>query len=103
MTNPHSTASIAGHPIHPMLIPFPIAFFVSTFLADLAFWQTGDEFWATAGMWLLGAGLVMASLAAIAGVIDVLGPHPSPERRLVARRRQRDRCAHRALQLLSSL
>lgn len=44
MTNPHSTASIAGHPIHPMLIPFPIAFFVSTFLADLAFWQTGDEF-----------------------------------------------------------
>ena len=73
MTNPHSTASIAGHPIHPMLIPFPIAFFVSTFLADLAFWQTGDEFWATAGMWLLGAGLVMAALAAIVGLIDVLG------------------------------
>src|SRR5215468_4300337 len=28
--NPRSTASIAGHPIHPMLIPFPIAFFVAT-------------------------------------------------------------------------
>jgi uncharacterized membrane protein len=73
MTNPQSTASIAGHPIHPMLIPFPIAFFVSTFLADLAFWQTGDEFWGTAAIWLLGAGLVMAALAAIVGVIDVLG------------------------------
>jgi len=40
MPNPKSTAQIAGHPIHPMLIPFPIAFFVSTFVADLVFWQT---------------------------------------------------------------
>ena len=30
--NPKSTAQIAGHPLHPMIIPFPIAFFVSTFL-----------------------------------------------------------------------
>jgi uncharacterized membrane protein len=29
--NPRSTASIAGRPIHPMLIPFPIAFFVAVF------------------------------------------------------------------------
>ncbi|HET6655875.1 MAG TPA: DUF2231 domain-containing protein, partial [Gammaproteobacteria bacterium] len=34
--NPHSTASIAGHPIHPMLIPFPLAFFVATFACDVA-------------------------------------------------------------------
>ena len=33
--NPRSTAQIAGHPIHPMLIPFPIAFFVATFVCDL--------------------------------------------------------------------
>lgn len=37
MANPRSTASIAGHPIHPMLIPFPIAFFVATLVCDLAF------------------------------------------------------------------
>jgi hypothetical protein len=30
-TNPHSTVQIAGHPIHPMLIPFPVAFLVATF------------------------------------------------------------------------
>jgi uncharacterized membrane protein len=71
--NPQSTASIGQHPIHPMLIPFPIAFFVATFVCDLAFWNTGGEFWATAGLWLLGAGLVMAALAAVAGLIDVLG------------------------------
>src|SRR4030095_3664251 len=60
--NPKSTASIAGHPLHPMLIPFPIAFFVLAFLCDLAFWRTGDAFWATAALWLLGAGLIMAAL-----------------------------------------
>ena len=73
MPNPKSTAQIAGHPIHPMLIPFPIAFFVSTFVADLVFWQTHSEAWATATIWLLGAGLVMAALAALAGLTDVLG------------------------------
>ena len=73
MPNPRSTAQIAGHPIHPMLIPFPIAFFVSTFVADLIFWQTRSEAWANATLWLLGAGLIMAALAAVMGLIDVLG------------------------------
>jgi uncharacterized membrane protein len=73
MSNPKSTASIAGHPIHPMLIPFPIAFFVSAFVCDLAYWQTSNGAWATAAIWLLGAGLIMAALAALAGLADVLG------------------------------
>jgi uncharacterized membrane protein len=56
-----------------MLIPFPIALFVGTFACDLAFWQTANTFWATASIWLLGAGIVMAVLAAIVGLVDVLG------------------------------
>jgi uncharacterized membrane protein len=72
-SNPKSTASIAGHPLHPMLIPFPIAFFVGAFVCDLAFWRTANAFWATAALWLLGSGLVMAALAAVVGLIDVLG------------------------------
>jgi len=73
MANPRSTASIAGHPLHPMLIPFPIAFFVATFVCDLVYWQTASVAWATAATWLLGAGLIMAALAAVAGLTDVLG------------------------------
>ena len=72
-SNPRSTAKIAGHPIHPMLIPFPIAFFVGTLAVDIVYSQTGGPFWATAGRWLLGAGLVMAALAATAGLTDFLG------------------------------
>ena len=72
-TNPKSTAQIAGHPLHPMLIPFPIAFFVATFLADIVFFNTTNTGWVMATEWLLGAGLVMAALAALAGLTDFLG------------------------------
>lgn len=73
MPNPRSTASIAGHPIHLMLIPFPIAFFVGVFACDLVYWQMNNPAWAAATLWLLGAGLVMAALAAVMGLIDVFG------------------------------
>jgi uncharacterized membrane protein len=71
--NPKSTAKIAGHPIHPMLIPFPIVLFVSTFAVDVMFWRTHTTDWFTASEFLLGAGLVMAALAAVAGLTDFLG------------------------------
>ena len=73
MPNPKSTAEIAGHPLHPMLIPFPIACFVLTFVSDLAFWRTSNDFWANASLWLLGIGLITAALAAVIGLTDVLG------------------------------
>ncbi|MBV9348225.1 MAG: DUF2231 domain-containing protein [Pseudolabrys sp.] len=73
MANPKSTAKIAGHPLHPMVIPFPVAFFVATFACDLAFWKSGNAGFATASLWLLGAGLVMAALAAVLGLIDFFG------------------------------
>src|SRR5215212_6791032 len=71
--NPKSTAEVAGHPIHPMLIPFPIAFLVATFVSDLIYWQTGNAAWSTASLYLLGAALIMAALAALAGLTDFLG------------------------------
>lgn len=71
--NPQSTAKIGGHPIHPMLIPFPIALFVSTLVADLVFWRTGAPGWGQATVYLLAGGLFMAALAAVAGITDFLG------------------------------
>src|SRR4051794_34995513 len=72
-TNPKSTAKIANHPLHPMLIPFPVAFLVGALATDLAFVATGDGFWARASLWLIGAAVVMALLAALAGFIDFFG------------------------------
>ena len=41
-------------------------------MVDIVFWRTGNPDWASASVWL-GAGLVMAALAAVAGLIDVSG------------------------------
>jgi uncharacterized membrane protein len=73
MTNPKSTAQIAGHPLHPMLVPFPIAFLIATFVSDVVYRVTGDLFWPRVSFWLLVGALVMAALAALAGFTDFLG------------------------------
>lgn len=65
-----SAAQVAGHPIHPMLVPFPIAFLVGALATDLTYLNTEDPFWALASIWLLRAGLVMGVLAAIFGLMD---------------------------------
>lgn len=72
-SNPQSTARIAGHPLHPILITLPIGFFVATLLFDILFWQTHAEMWAAAALWLLSAGLAAAALAAATGMIDFAG------------------------------
>jgi uncharacterized membrane protein len=71
--HPRSTARIGGHPIHPMLIPFPIVCFIGTFVTDIVYTRNHDPGWATASHWLLIVGLVMAALAAVAGLTDFLG------------------------------
>ena len=73
MRNPHSTLRIGRHPIHPMLVPFPIVCFVGTFLSDLAYWRTMDVMWADFSAWLVTIGVVLGVLTAIAGLIDFLG------------------------------
>jgi uncharacterized membrane protein len=71
--NPRSTAQIAGHPIHPMLVAFPAAFLVAVPICDVVFWRTGNFFVSTAAFWLLGVALVTAVVAMVAGMTDFMG------------------------------
>jgi uncharacterized membrane protein len=73
MPNPRSTAQIGGHPIHVMLVPFPIVCYVLTLCSDLAYWKTAAMQWANMSAWLLMVGLAFAVLAALAGFVDFLG------------------------------
>jgi uncharacterized membrane protein len=75
MGTPHrhgveSTAAIAGHPLHHMLVPFPIAFLAGALVTDLAYAGTTNAFWAQASYWLVLAGVVTALVAAIPGLLD---------------------------------
>lgn len=65
-----SRASIKGHPIHPMLIPFPLAFLAGGFLFDIAgVLLDRPALWGV-GFYLTIAGVGAGLLAAIPGFID---------------------------------
>ena len=62
-----SSVQIAGHPIHPAIVLFPIAFLVGAAGTDIGYWLTRDPFWARASLWLIGVGFAAGILAAITG------------------------------------
>src|ERR1700753_3991500 len=68
-----TTAQIARHPIHPMLVPIPIVCFVGALVTDIAYAVTAEMMYADFSAWLLLVGIVFGVLAAIAGLIDFLG------------------------------
>lgn len=72
-SNPRSTASIGGHPLHAMLVPIPIVCFVGALITDIVYWQSAAMLWADMSAWFLVVGLLVAVFAAAAGLIDFLG------------------------------
>jgi uncharacterized membrane protein len=67
-----STVTIAGHPLHPPLVVFPVALLVAAAGTDIGYWLTNDLFWARGSFWLLGAGLLTGIVAAVVGMSDFL-------------------------------
>lgn len=79
-----SRANFKGHPIHPALIPFPLAFLYGAIVFDfLGRWNEAPTLWTTGG-YLALAGIGTALLAAVPGFIDYFGvvpPHSSGKKR----------------------
>jgi uncharacterized membrane protein len=67
----YSKARIAGHPIHPMLVVFPIAFYTATVATLLAYVGTHEAFWYRVAMVSNISGIVTAAIAVIPGAIDL--------------------------------
>ena len=62
-----------GRPIHKILVSSSAAYFAGALITDLVYWQIPDVLWERFSIWLITAGLIMAGLAAIAYVIDLVG------------------------------
>ena len=73
MSDLRATVTIAGHPLHPILVTLPIGLFVAALATDIAHVADESGGWAVASRWLLGGGLATALLAALAGFIDFAG------------------------------
>ncbi len=79
-----SRVSIAGHPLHPMLVTIPIGLWVFSLVSDIAYLSTGDMRWESTAYFTLGGGIVGALLAAVPGLLDYLGLHEPRERRVAS-------------------
>ncbi len=65
-----SRAKLFGHPIHPMLIPFPLGLLATTLVFDIIHRLSGNEPWAEVAYWMIVAGIIGGLAAAPFGWID---------------------------------
>jgi uncharacterized membrane protein len=64
-------ASIAKHPIHPMLVAFPIGLLVFSVICNLVYvLGSGAPVWAEVALYMMGGGIVGGLIAAVPGFID---------------------------------
>ncbi len=61
-----------GRSFYGTLVPFPMSCFGLALLTDLAYWKTDSVLWETCSVWLLASGLVVAGLAVLGGLIDMV-------------------------------
>ena len=67
-----SAVAVVGHPIHVMMVHFPIAFVLSTLGVDVFYWWSGDPFWARVGVWSAGIAFWTGVAASIVGTAELL-------------------------------
>ena len=67
-----SKAKLFGHPIHTMLIVFPLGLLATALLFDVVHLVTGDGFWSELSYWMIAAGVVSGLVAAPFGLVDWL-------------------------------
>lgn len=67
-----SKTKVFGHPVHPMLIVFPVGLLATAVIFDIIYLAAGTPILATVSFYMIAAGAVGGLLAAIFGFIDWL-------------------------------
>jgi uncharacterized membrane protein len=66
----YSRVKSMGHPIHPMLVSFPLGLLTTSVIFDIIHWITGNGYWSEIAFWMIAAGTIGGIMAAIVGTID---------------------------------
>jgi uncharacterized membrane protein len=67
-----SKLKFLGHPVHPILVVFPLGLLIMALIFDVIYFVTDNSAFATAAYWDIAAGIVGGLLAAVFGLIDWL-------------------------------
>ncbi len=71
-----SRAKLLGHPIHQMLIVFPLGLLAMAVIFDVFTLVLGDGYWSEIAFWMIASGVVTGLVAAPFGTIDWLAIPP---------------------------
>lgn len=63
-------ARLLGHPIHQMLIVFPLGLLATAVVFDVINMISGNGYWSEIAYWMIAAGVIGGLAAALFGVID---------------------------------
>ncbi len=78
-----SRAKVAGHPVHPMLVVFPLGLLATAVVFDVIYLVTNGVRWTEVAYYMIGAGVIGGLAAAIPGTIDWLAiPRGTRARRI---------------------
>jgi uncharacterized membrane protein len=67
-----SAVALVGHPLHVIMVHFPIAFVIATLGVDVFYWWSGDPFWVRVGLWSTGFTFLTGVAASIVGTAELL-------------------------------
>ena len=75
-------ATIAKHPIHPMLVVFPIGLWIFSLVCDLVFlFGPANPLWRNMAFYTMAGGWIGAFAAAVPGLIDYFSMSPGAAKR----------------------
>jgi uncharacterized membrane protein len=67
-----SRAKLLGHPVHPMLIVFPLGLLATAVAFDVVALAKNDASWFGISFWIMAGGIIGGLLAAVFGLVDWL-------------------------------
>jgi uncharacterized membrane protein len=65
-----SKIKFAGHPVHPMLIVFPLGLLATAVIFDIVYLVSGNSQWTVVAYYMIGAGIIGGLAAAVFGWLD---------------------------------
>ena len=78
-----SKVKMMGHPVHPILVVFPLGLLTTSVVFDVVHLLAGGARWAGISFWMIAAGVVGGLLAAVFGLIDWLAIPPGTRAKAV--------------------
>ena len=81
-----SRAKLFGHPVHQMLIVFPLGLLATALAFDAVTLATANGYWSELAYWMIAAGVVTGLIAAPFGLAQSRSGGTSPSRAFTSSR-----------------